>query len=189
VFIEIENPKKRWFTKQAVQHHKLTQAFGQLAEWSEWFSRDGQRTSFFEQLSIPHWMREDRAFEPQFLLIYGRRSEFETTPDLILHRQRFNGENLGSMTFDRLSPKYDCRNFVTVQVKAGQFEVIAVPPTLTLGPNGCERWLHLRGVEEAIGRNELIAEDRKGFLCDRLQYWREWASHSNRGFVSSRDSE
>lgn len=189
VFIEIEQPSKLWFTKQELQRHQLSQASTQLFEWQEWFQREGHRTKFFEQFSIPNWLRDERTFEPQFLLIYGRRQEFLERPNLIPHRQRFKGPNRGSMTFDRIAPNFPYKNFVTTKVRNRRFEVQAVPPTLTLGPNSSKRWLFLCGVEEAIQRNDLIPQGRKDFLCERLEYWRKWERQGPHGFVNSRDVE
>ncbi len=189
VFIEIESPSKRWFREDKCQRVQLTQAVGQLSEWVEWFRQEGHPAKFFDDFSIPGWLRSDRIFEPQLLLIYGRREEFLKRPELTQKRSRFSDLNHGSMTFDRLASDYNCRNFVTAKVRDGRYEVIAVPPTLTVGPNFSERWLVLNGVEEAIMQNDMIKSDRKEFLCERLQYWRNWRSGGDLGIVNGNDIE
>ena len=57
VFVEIETPKKRWFTKQGIQHSDMTHAQSQLADWRCWFKHEANRdvfsSAFFPTNCVP----------------------------------------------------------------------------------------------------------------------------------------
>ena len=56
---------------------------------------------------------------------------------------------------------------------SGRFEAIAIPPTFRLGPRIVRNLRFVHGVEAAISANELISEERRGFLLQRWPYWVE----------------
>ena len=73
VFIEIESPCKRWFTKQEVPTHDLIQALNQLAQWQAWFNIPANANVFYQTFEIPDFLQRDHTLRPEFVLIYGRR--------------------------------------------------------------------------------------------------------------------
>ena len=85
----------------------------QLNDWRSWFTRDGNETIFRERFLFLSDKYEDRPLEPQYVLIYGRESEFHhggghTDPRALRYkRDQQRGANESFMTFDALRPRYD----------------------------------------------------------------------------------
>ena len=76
ILVEIETPHKKWFYGDHAEiHSDLTHAQGQLAEWRAWFDR-GQTHAFLDDYDIPRELRK-RRFSPRFVLIHGRRADYE----------------------------------------------------------------------------------------------------------------
>jgi len=186
VFIEIEDPAKRWFNRSGVQNERLSQAVGQVAGWRSWLDREANRLLFFEKYEVDSFVRRHHAFRPVFCLIYGRRREFGSDPELTHQRAALRPEWLTWMTFDRLQPLAGARWAVTARVTVDGWRVVAVPPTFQLGPYTARTLVKMSGWEAAISSNRLMSEERRSFLLGRLDYWREWASS---GSGSSRPSD
>jgi hypothetical protein len=55
---------------------EFTEAHDQLNDWRSWFARDGNKALFRERFLFFGEKYEDRPLEPQYVLIYGRASEF-----------------------------------------------------------------------------------------------------------------
>jgi hypothetical protein len=109
VFIEIESPAKRWFTQAEVPTSELTQAINQLAQWQAWLNQAANVAVFYDAFEVPEMFRRYHTFRPEFVLIYGRRFEFEERPQLRRLRQQFEHHGQVVMTFDRLAPASDCQ--------------------------------------------------------------------------------
>jgi hypothetical protein len=189
VFIEIESPCKRWFTEQQVPTHDLVQALNQLAQWRAWLNRPENVAVFYESFEIPEWMRRHHTFRPEFVLIYGRRKEFDDRPELRRLREQFERHGQVVMTFDRLRPAQDCRLYLSATKRNGAYRALAVPATIAIGPNVAKEFAQIAGLPEAIQKNEWISEDRRRFLVERLPYWKAWAEARNRGIINSGDWE
>jgi hypothetical protein len=189
VFIEIESPCKRWFTERQVPTHDLSQAVNQLAEWRAWLNRHENVAVFYESFEIPTNMRSHLYFRPQFVLIYGRRREFDDRPQLTRLRNQFEPPGQVVMTFDRLKPAWDCDNYLSATKRNGGYRAVAVPATMEIGPNVATWFAHIANIPEAIQHNEWISADRRRFLVERLPYWNSWAGLECRGVVSTGDSE
>jgi hypothetical protein len=181
VLLEIEAPAERWFTKQGVQTAQLSQAIQQLASWRAWFDGEANRLLFFERYHIGSFLMRHRKFAPVFCLIYGRRSEFDADPTLARQRANLRPHWLEWMTYDRLRPLAGSQLEVSVKVAADGWHVVAIPPTFRWGAITARNVPSLHGWETAISNNELISEQRRQFLLDRLSYWRSWAENNPRG--------
>lgn len=190
VLIELEAPRKRWFTKAGDQTAHLTEALGQIAEWKAWMGvpRNVEAFKAFYRLDRSAWQK--RRFRPAYALIYGRRVEASATPELTQKRGHLHADDIISMTFDRLSP--DPKADQTVCVKAvgtGKFLAIAVPPTLKWSPMLAADRAVIGGLEAAIEANPHIVPERKEFLIRRLEYWNQWAGTEPHGIIGSGDAE
>ena len=119
VFIELESPCKRWFTEKGVPTHDLTQAMNQLAEWRGWLNRPENVTVFYETYEIPDYLRRHRTFRPEFVLIYGRRKEFEERPELNRLRDQYERHGQVVMTFDRLRPSRNSSIYMCATKRSG----------------------------------------------------------------------
>jgi hypothetical protein len=175
VFIEIESPCKRWFTDAGVPHHHLTEAMNQLAEWQAWLNRPENVTVFYENFQVPDYIRRTLHFRPEFVLIYGRRAEFDERPNLRRLRAQFERHGQAVMTFDRLEPARNCSDYICVTKTSERYKALSVPATLQLGPMFADCWSLFDKVADTIGSNRWMTDERKAFLIDRVGYWREWA--------------
>ena len=135
VCIEIEKPGKRWFTKGGHPTAELSQALDQLIDWKVWFS-ESENQSIFRKTYL-RGQYEDRQLLPQYVLIYGRASEFEVPgpherPDRLRKKRDFmrRGDDEHFMTFDSLRPKRDSSDFATLSMTANGPKLHAVPLAL-----------------------------------------------------------
>jgi hypothetical protein len=119
VFIEIESPCKRWFTENETPTHDLVQAVNQLAQWEAWLNRPENLLVFYATFEIPEVMRRHLTFRPEFVLIYGRRREFEERPQLKRLRDQFEQQGRVVMTFDRLQPEHNAQHYLTATKRNG----------------------------------------------------------------------
>ncbi len=184
VFIEIESPCKRWFTKKCEPTHDLTQAINQFAQWRAWLNRPENLAVFFEAFEIPDYMRRDLTFRPEFVLIFGRRKEFEERPELTRLREQFERHGQVAMTFDRLAPNREASNFLSATKRNGKYQALAVPPTFKLGPYSASWIQQVEGVSNAIQNNEWISPERREFLIQRIPYWADWASNRSNSITA-----
>jgi hypothetical protein len=189
VFIEIESPCKLWFKQDEVPRQNLTQALSQLGSWRAWLNRPESIQIFFSAFKIPDDLRDKKTFRPEFVLIYGRRREFEERPQLARLRSQFEQHGQVVMTFDRLAPASDCCDYISATLRDGRYQALAVPAPMTLGPSLTERLTCVEGVEEAIRSNDWISTERRQFLIERIPYWKNWASLSRQGIIAPGDRE
>jgi hypothetical protein len=180
VFIEIESPCKRWFTDAGVPHHHLTEAVNQLAEWQPWLNRPENVAVFYENFQVPDYFKRTLHFRPEFVLIYGRRAEFDERPNLRRLRAQFERHGQVVMTFDRLEPAPNCSDYICVTKTSERYRALTVPATLQLGPVFADCWSLFDNVAEAIDSNNWISNERKAFLVERTAYWRDWARDETR---------
>ena len=188
--IEIESPGKRLFSAKRSPTADFTQARHQLTQWKAWFSRPENVQTFVSDYILA---RDHRGvtFEPRFILVFGRRAEFENDPELTRERACLLESEVESLTsYDRLAPDPMLANVITVRATgSGRFRAIAVPPTFTLGPLDADCLPLVDGLEEVIRATASIPVERRQFLVDRLPYWQNWAQNGRRGIVASGDRE
>ena len=104
VLIEIETPHKAWFYGDRAEiHSDLTHAHGQLAEWRAWFGRGHNRTAFLDYYDIPPELAR-RQLSPRYVLIHGRRGNFESSSRRREKRAELARPDERLMSFDRLTP-------------------------------------------------------------------------------------
>jgi len=180
VLIEIEAPGKPWLVK-AGRSAKLTQAEGQIAEWQRALDNSETRRQFADLYDFPPRWALEYNLEPRFLLIYGRRAEFDDQRHRSRERRGLRKASVNAMTYDRLKPLYGSRNAICVRLEGIRRKAIAIPPTFRLGPANAEDLARLDGLPDAMSENELIGEERRRFLLDRLPYWKRLGEESLRG--------
>jgi hypothetical protein len=136
VLIEIETPHKQWFYGDRAEiHSDLTHAQGQLAEWRAWFSRGSNQTTFLDAYEIPLNLRR-RRLSPRFVLIHGRRSNYESSQLRQMKRAELAREDERLMSFDRLTPAKWGVLYSCLRKRQDGYEVAAVPPSLTIFNDG-----------------------------------------------------
>lgn len=174
MFIEIETPAKRWFTANGQPRAEFTQARNQLVGWKQWFNRPANRLVFFETYGIQGRVHNFE-IQPQFVLVYGRRQEFDERPELRGTRAQQRGDDEYHVSFDHLVPDHNARNFLTLRKAGNDTAAIVFPPTVRLGPGIATTWLEVGNRIEAALAEERISPERRRFLADRIPYWDAWA--------------
>lgn len=188
VLIEIESPTKKWFRADGVSSADFTQAHNQLAEWKAWFSSPTNQAQFKEAYCQPigtPW----KTLVPQYVLIYGRRTEFDGREHLSAKRSFLQREHEYHMTFDRLRPNKNQDQYMTVKFNGSKYRAIDMPATLQLGPMLAKDRLLIEQKEDVVDRTPYLSEDRKAFLKLRLPYWDTWARSGEAGIKNMGDFE
>jgi hypothetical protein len=177
ICIEIEDPAKPWFNLDGSPTAKLTQALDQLTDWKVWFSEPENQLIFRKTYVSSEW--NDRALLPQYVLIYGRASEFDTAirhdhPDRMRKKRDFMlRDNEVFRTFDSLTPEWKARDFITLHMGSDGPRVSAVPPSFTTGPSTHAQATALGRLDGALGETPLLSPERKAHIEARWKYWRD----------------
>lgn len=177
ILIEIEKPSKRWFNKDGRPSKHFTDAHDQLNEWRAWFQEGDNATAFRARFMFMGDRYADRPLEPQFVLIYGRESEFEPggghTNPASLRRKRDSqrGKSEQLMTFDALRPRFDHAISLTATIGPNGVKPFAFSPLYETGPMVGDEALVLGDPSEALARTVMVSDERKAYLAERWKYW------------------
>ncbi len=181
IFIEIESPNKRHFNGDGSTSRDFNQARTQIEEWQAVLNQPESQLAFYRDFGIPDFVRKKK-WNPLYVLIYGRRSEFEGDDWLSQKRASLQSGNLRLMSFDRLTPTIAKRNYVCCEVSGGKFIAKTLSPTFTLGPNH-ESLLKIEGLTHAVDSMVYTSGKRKKFLKQKipvcLEYLRSAASNNS----------
>lgn len=167
VLVEIETPHKAWFYGDRAEIHSgLTHAHGQLAEWRAWFSQGHNQTAFLDHYEIPPMMARLR-LSPRYVLVHGRRSNFESS----LRRQQKRAElahpDERLMSFDRLTPAKRSVLYSTVRKGHDGYRVTSVPPSLAIFNSG-QVYRQVSGWAGALDDCPDMAAGRREYLKQQL---------------------
>lgn len=189
VLIEIERPSKEEFRKDEYARSGFTQAVGQIKQWKAILNSSNGREQFYERYNIPPHFRELK-FMPQYLLLFGRRSEYERDPWLTRLRAEEESGDTRIFSFDRLTePSRDIYDTVTCKVSNGSYRVISIPPTFVYRPGLSNNYSKLNNFEQAITKMKHTSEKRKQFLIDRYPYWAAFGENDDLGIIDTNDKE
>jgi hypothetical protein len=170
ICIEIETPAKRWFTNTGSQRAEFTQAQDQLADWRAWF-KDADNERWFRRTYLPDKF-QDLVLEPHFVLIIGRRAEFDSTDiatssaERLSKRREWAREREHLRTFDSL--QYDARleSEVSMTVHSnGQKTVHKIPATFSENSYAQGPFL-LGDPVAAIDRSDSFTRNRRSSIAD-----------------------
>jgi Domain of unknown function (DUF4263) len=172
ILIEIETPHKKWFYGDRAEiHSDLTHAQGQLAEWRAWFNRGRNRTAFLDDYDIPRELRK-RKLSPRFVLIHGRRADYESSESRLQKRAELQREDERLMSFDRLTPSEYGELYSCVRKTQDGYQVVAVPPCL--GPlRGAEDYRQSNGWNHALDSCHDMAPARREYLKEQIKIIRD----------------
>jgi Domain of unknown function (DUF4263) len=179
ILIEIEKPSKRWFRGDGRPSGEFKDARDQLNDWRSWFARDGNETIFRDRFLFLGSKYEDRPLEPQYVLIYGRESEFHfggghADPRALRYkRDQQRGANESFMTFDALRPRYDHRNSMTLTMTARGPAIHAFSPVYGTTTGVGAGAIVLGDPSEALERSVMMSDERRAYLAQRWAYWQE----------------
>ena len=178
ILIEIEKPSKRWFKTNGRPTADFRDALDQLSDWRSWFEEDENRALFRRRFMFGE-RYENRPLQPQFVLVFGRQSEFELgrvhqNPDSLRHKresQRRRDESF--MTFDSLRPRYDHRSSLTITMTADGPRPFAFSPVYGTDTDTGEDAVILGDPGEALERSVMMSPARKTYLAERWRHWRD----------------
>ena len=188
VLIEIEKPNKKTFIEKGTQSADFSQALGQIAEWKAILSEPENVLQFYRCFDIPDWIRK-KTFAPQYGLIYGRRSEFESDPLLLKKRAQLVPADVMLASFDRLRPDPKGDNLLCSTLSHGKYTVKTIPPTYRYSPSTADNLSIVTGFDVAIHRMEKTSDERKAFLASRYTYWKEYGEQERKGIICTADCE
>jgi hypothetical protein len=179
ILVEIEKPDKRWFTSTGRPTAQFTEAHDQLAQWRDWFRQDGNTAIFRQRFQLLGDRYPERQLTPQFVLVYGRQSEFERggghsdADALNRKRDSIRQPDEKFYTFDSLRPRFDHSQSITVTMTAQGPEPFAFSPVFGTGPSISDGTLLFEDISEAVDRSVMMTEDRRGYLRQRWSHWQE----------------
>ena len=188
VFIEIENPNKKMFNKNGTTTADFNQALNQLREWQYILNQTNNIQVLYDYFNLPIDIRK-KTFNPQFLLIYGRRFEYENDDLLTGIRAAHKTDKIDIISYDRLTPSYDSKQLLTCKMMHGKYRVINIPPTFNYIPLCANTLSQLINFKERINDMKYTSESRKKFLVERYQYWYSFGKLKSRGLIRSNDCE
>ena len=172
ILIEIETPHKKWFYGDRAEiHSDLTHAQGQLAEWRAWFNRGQNRTAFLDDYDIPRELRK-RKLSPRFVLIHGRRANYQNSESRLQKRAELQREDERLMSFDRLAPANYGELYSCARKTQDGYQVVAVPPCLGL-LQGAEDYRPSNGWDHALDRCHDMAPVRREYLKEQIKIIRD----------------
>lgn len=190
VFVEIEAPGKHWFNKSGRPTQFLTQAKDQISEWKAWFDVAHNVAAFKAFYGTDQIAREGRRFRRSYILIYGRRSEFNGRSELTAKRSHMVADDVVMMTYDRLFPNPKAKEMICIRAGVSRrLTALNVPPTITWQPGLANKRARICGLESAIDKNPYMSDRRKKFLIERLPYWNKWARETEMGLINGGDYE
>lgn len=188
VLIEIEKPNKRTFTTTGCQSAEFSQALGQIAEWKSILSSPENVLQFYKCFNIPDWIRK-KTFKPQYGLIFGRRTEFESDPLLLGKRAQLVQDDVKLISFDRLYPDPNGRDLMCTTLKKGKYTVKTIPPTYQYSPATADNFSVVSGFDSAVSHMEMTTPERQEFLVNRYAYWKEYGEMDRKGVFCPADRE
>lgn len=188
VFIEIEKPNKKMFTDSGIPNAEFNQAMNQIDEWRYLLKDLDNIRAFYKSFSIPLDMQE-KTFNPQFLLIFGKRDEYIENTVLRGVRASKQRENVAIMSFDRLKPLQDYKQFTSCKVSHGEYRIIHIPPTFRYRADSVYTLKQYINFEAAISHMKNTSMERKNFLLERLSYWVDNAEYIMHGLLVSQEGE
>lgn len=178
ILIEIEKPSKRWFTKAGRPTQEFTAAHDQLNDWRAWFDLDGNAATFREKFLIAGDRYSDRPLKPQYVLIYGRESEFthgggHANPEELRHKRNgLRAEDETIITFDALRPRYDHGRAITLTMTSTGPRLHAFSPVFETNPAIGNAAVRLGDPVPALARSVLMSPERRTYLTERWAYWK-----------------
>lgn len=177
ILIEIEKPSRRWFKSDGHPTADFSHAHSQLNDWRAWFERSPNQEIFRRAFGFADPTSMKLPIKPQYLLIYGRASEFSSSgphrdPDSLLGKrdgQRTSDEFFRS--FDSLKPEYGLSEAITAKLTPQGIKLHAFAPTFGTYANLSDGGLELGDPREAFERTIMMSEERKAYLARRWEHW------------------
>ena len=168
ILIEIETPHKKWFHQDRPEiHSDLTHAQGQLADWRAWFNHGQNRNAFLDAYDIPRELRK-RKLSPRYVLIHGRRADYESSERRLQKRAELPREGERLMSFDRLRQADYGELYSCARKTEDGYRVVAVPPCLGVLEKA-EDYRQSTGWDKALDNCHDMAPARREYLKEQIK--------------------
>lgn len=168
ILIEIEAPNKRIFTKAGEVTAEFTQARSQILEWKSILQQPQNMIKFYDEFDLPQSLRK-LTFKPYYLLIYGRRHEFESDAILTNKRSNIMGPDEILMSYDRLDTNPKGMHAITSTVKNGKYIPKYISPITMVSDAFRELYEAYPNLDSAIDNSMYISKSRKRFIKSRIK--------------------
>jgi hypothetical protein len=128
VLVEIEKPHSRYFRDNTNEFHAdFLKALQQIGQWRGWFSNSENHSAFFNTtLSHVRLPLEKNPCHVKYVLVFGRREEFETNStrrQLISAQER---DDFKILSYDSLFEDLNSKNELYVGIRRNEFlEIIS----------------------------------------------------------------
>lgn len=107
VLIEIEKPSSRFFKDGTLAiHNDFRAGVDQIKTWQAWFSHPNNKAHFEEQLNFLKKPVRDAPVEIKYVLVTGRRNEYEGKREKIDLIKSYESPEFKIMSFDSLGENY-----------------------------------------------------------------------------------
>jgi len=104
ILVEIEKPSSRFFKPGSTDvHSDFMGGIKQIKSWQAWFSKPDNKAHFEAQLRFIKKPISNTPVEMKYVLVTGRRSEYEDSEDKIHTIRSFESDDFKIMSFDSLS--------------------------------------------------------------------------------------
>lgn len=173
VFIEIERPGKKVFKGKDELTADFTQARHQIAQWRQWLKVPNNQDGFIRAYRLDRF--RDLAFEPQFVLIYGRSAEYANDPyRASMMAELLPGHDEHRMSYDSIAYDSKAEELLSLRHNKTGYHVRHIPPTYWMGPGMFHYREPLKDRLKAVAKSPIIDADRAQFLLERIPYWENW---------------
>jgi hypothetical protein len=173
VFIEIEDPAKKFFNKDNSFTSEFNKAFQQLEDWNIWF-QDASNQQVLRNtlnLAINHHGMKTLPMKAEYVLVYGRNSEYENQQIRINRLSAKNNSPYKVMSYDRLSPYYLSDTFITVKKDDNGFYAIQVDENYLYDATMRGKHRHIADKKEAIENNQFMTDVKKAEVIKKVMFW------------------
>lgn len=125
VLIEIEKPQSRFFKPGTIlPHNDFLQGISQIKSWQAWFKDPGNKAHFESQLLFLKKPITQAPVTIRYILVTGRRSEYENSPEKIRIINSFEDHDFKIMSFDSLAENIEHNHALYLGVrKQGAIEI------------------------------------------------------------------
>lgn len=184
VFIEIEDPSKKIFTGNDDFTSEFNHAFQQLQDWKIWFETDSNKSLLRQWLAeaIKHHMMSTLPMKAEYILIYGRRSEFEGHANKIRRLSEKSTYPYSVMSFDRLEPHPYFAGNITVRKDDNGYYAVEVSEEYEYDLLDYSYHKHIRNKEVAVSLNIYKNLTDKEQIIERIKLFEKMTDKEVRDY-------
>ena len=188
VFIEVEDPSKKIFTRTDDFTSEFNHAYQQLQDWKIWFESDSNKSLLRQWLceGIKHLLMSTLPMKAEFILIYGRRSEFDGQANRMRRLTERNSHPYSVMSFDRLEPDLLYNGQITVRKDDNGYYAIEVDENYDYDIHDYNNHNHIKEKETAVKNNIYKSSENKKEVLDKINLFSKMKPDEVRDYFLNR---